>query len=121
VLHTDRGSPCEVGRDTTVGHLAVVHGCRIGDGCLIGMGAVVLSGAEIGPESLVAAGALVPEGRTYPARSLLVGAPVRRLRDVTDQDLDRLIRPNARHYLDYARVYRGSELAPTDGESSPGR
>ena len=106
VLHTDRGSPCVLGEDCTVGHLAVVHGCRIGDRCLIGMGAVVLSGAEIGDESLVAAGALVPEGGSYPPRSLLAGAPVRRLREISEDDLERLIRPNARHYIDYARAYR---------------
>lgn len=106
VLHTDQGMPCTVEDDCTVGHAAIVHGCRIGRGCLIGMGAIVLSGAEIGEESLVAAGALVPEGRKYPARSLLVGHPVRRLRTLSDEDLDRLVRPGVPHYIDYANVYR---------------
>ena len=106
VLHTDPGVPCEVGEDCTIGHGAVVHGCRIGNSCLIGMGAVVLSGAVIGDESLVAAGALVPEGKEFPARSLLLGSPVRRLRELTEEDVERLIRPGARNYLRYVDGYR---------------
>lgn len=108
VLHTDQGRPCIVGARCTIGHLAIVHGCRIGDGSLVGMGAIVLSGAEIGEESLVAAGALIPEGRTYPRRSLLVGSPARRIRDLTDDDVAKLIRPGVEHYLEYARAYGGS-------------
>lgn len=107
-LHTDAGEPCVVGEDCTIGHNAVVHGCRIGRGSLVGMGAVVLSGAEIGEESLVAAGALVPEGRSYPRRSLVVGAPARRLRELSDDDVARLIRPGVEHYLAYARIYAAS-------------
>jgi carbonic anhydrase/acetyltransferase-like protein (isoleucine patch superfamily) len=104
-LHTDRDSPCLVGEDSTIGHNAVVHGCTIGRGCLIGMGAVVLSGALIGDESIVAAGALIPEGRSYPARSLLVGSPSRRIRDLGDEDVERLIKPGVGHYLRFAEIY----------------
>jgi carbonic anhydrase/acetyltransferase-like protein (isoleucine patch superfamily) len=118
VLHTDAGFPCELGTECTVGHLALVHGATVGDGCLIGMGAVVLSGADIGAESLVAAGALVPEGRSYPPRSLLIGSPARRLRELTDEDLERLIKPSVRHYLEYTRAHRASVVSPTDAGSS---
>jgi carbonic anhydrase/acetyltransferase-like protein (isoleucine patch superfamily) len=107
VLHTDAGSPCLVGEGTTIGHNAIVHGCTIGRSCLIGMGAIVLSGTEVGDESIVAAGALVPEGRRYPPRTLLVGSPARRLRDLTDEDVERLIRPGVRHYVAFAEEYRG--------------
>jgi carbonic anhydrase/acetyltransferase-like protein (isoleucine patch superfamily) len=109
VLHTDPGVPCEIGEDCTIGHGAVVHGCRIGNSCLIGMGAVVLSGTVIGDESLVAAGALVPEGKEFPARSLLLGSPVRRLRELTEEDVERLIRPGARNYLRYVDGYRARD------------
>jgi carbonic anhydrase/acetyltransferase-like protein (isoleucine patch superfamily) len=105
-LHTDQASPCVVGDDCTIGHNAVVHGCTIGRSCLIGMGAIVLSGAVIGEESVVAAGALIPEGRSYPARSLLVGNPARRLRELTDEDVERLIKPGVGHYLRFAEEYR---------------
>jgi carbonic anhydrase/acetyltransferase-like protein (isoleucine patch superfamily) len=116
VLHTDPGKPCLVGEDCTIGHGAVVHGCRIGRGCLIGMGAVVLSGAVIGDESLVAAGALIPEGKEFGTRSLLVGSPARLLRTLSDAEVERLIRPGVEHYLDYAEGYRD----PDEGPAIPG-
>jgi carbonic anhydrase/acetyltransferase-like protein (isoleucine patch superfamily) len=105
VLHVDPGAPVLVGEGTTIGHNATVHGCTIGRSCLIGMGAVVQTGAVIGDESIVAAGALIPEGRTYPPRSLLVGTPARRLRDITDEDVERLIKPGVRHYMQFAEEY----------------
>jgi carbonic anhydrase/acetyltransferase-like protein (isoleucine patch superfamily) len=105
VLHTDRGSPCEVGPRCTVGHRAVVHGCHVGRGSLVGMGAIVLSGAVIGEESLVAAGALVPPGREFGPRSLVMGSPARVVRELTDQDVERLIVPGVSNYLRYLRDY----------------
>jgi carbonic anhydrase/acetyltransferase-like protein (isoleucine patch superfamily) len=108
VLHTDPGQPCLVGRECTVGHLALVHACTVGSGSLIGMGAVVLSGAVIGEESVVAAGALVLEGRTFPPRSLVMGSPARRVRELTDEEVERLIRRGVSNYLRYAREHRGS-------------
>jgi carbonic anhydrase/acetyltransferase-like protein (isoleucine patch superfamily) len=108
VLHTDADAPCIVEEDCTVGHLAIVHGCRIGRGSLVGMGAIVLSGAEIGEESLVGAGALVAEGRTIAPRSLLLGHPARLIRTLTEEEVERLIRPGVRHYLEYAEGYRGA-------------
>jgi carbonic anhydrase/acetyltransferase-like protein (isoleucine patch superfamily) len=105
VLHTDPGNPCAVGDECTIGHGAIVHGCRIGHRCLVGMGAIVLTGAVIGDESLVAAGALIPEGKEYPSRSLLVGAPARLVRKLTDDDVERLIAPGVEHYLEYMRGY----------------
>jgi carbonic anhydrase/acetyltransferase-like protein (isoleucine patch superfamily) len=120
VLHTDPGQPCEIGTECTVGHAAIAHGCRIGRGCLIGMGAVILSGAVIGDESLVAAGALVPEERRFEPRSLLVGSPARLVRTLTDHDVEEMIRPGVEHYLDYARGYRalGSPRTATPPGSS---
>jgi carbonic anhydrase/acetyltransferase-like protein (isoleucine patch superfamily) len=109
VLHTDPGKPCQVGDECTIGHGAIVHGCRIGHRCLVGMGAIILSGAVIGDESLVSAGALIPEDKEYPPRSLLVGSPVRLLRELSDEDIDRLIKPGVEHYLEYVRGYRSEE------------
>ncbi len=116
-LHTDQGRPVVVGEDCTIGHNAVVHGCTIERSCLIGMGAIVQSGVAIGEQSLVAAGALVPEGRSYPPRSLLVGNPARRLRDLTLEDVQRLIEPGARNYLRFSEVYRS--LTENGGSRSP--
>ncbi|HRO16431.1 MAG TPA: gamma carbonic anhydrase family protein, partial [Paracoccus sp. (in: a-proteobacteria)] len=75
VLHTDPGCPLIVGRDVTVGHRAILHGCIIGDGALIGMGATVLNRAVIGPGALIGAGALIAEGKEIPPGALVMGAP----------------------------------------------
>src|SRR6185312_87350 len=74
-VHVDKGSPVVIGRDVSVGHNAVVHGCTIGDGSLVGMGAVVLNGARIGAGCLIAGGAVVLEGADIPAGSLVAGVP----------------------------------------------
>ncbi len=105
VLHADPGYPATVGEGCVVGHRAVVHGCEIGDGCLIGMSATILNGARIGEGSIVAANALVPEGQEYPARSLIVGVPAKRVREVTEeqtQDVDRGVRT----YVERAAEHR---------------
>lgn len=107
VLHADPGYPAVVGEDCVVGHRAVIHGCEIGDGCLIGMGATVLNGAKIGVGSIVAAGALVPEGKDFPARSLIVGVPARRVREVTDQQA-RDISRGVETYLERAETHQAS-------------
>jgi len=75
VLHTDMGCPLVVGEGVTVGHQAMLHGCVIGDGSLIGIQAVVLNRARIGRNCLVAAGAVVTEGKEFPDGSLIVGSP----------------------------------------------
>ena len=73
-LHTDPGFPLVIGADCTIGHRAILHGCRIGDGVLVGMGATILNGAEIGEGALIGAGALIPEGRQVPPGALVTGA-----------------------------------------------
>ena len=76
-LHTDMGFPLTIGSDCVIGHNVVLHGCTIADRVLIGMGAIVLNGARIGAGSRVGAGALVTEGKEFPEKSLIVGAPAR--------------------------------------------
>ena len=83
VLHTGPGLDVTVGRGTSVGHGAVVHGCTVGDGCLIGMHATILNGAVIGDGCLIAAGALVPENMQVPAGSLVIGVPGKVVRPVS--------------------------------------
>lgn len=85
VLHTDLGFPLTVGKNCTIGHRAILHGCTIGDNSLIGMGAIVLNGAKIGKNCLVGAGALVTEGKEFPDNSLIVGAPARAVRELDDK------------------------------------
>ncbi len=90
VLHMNAGIPLVVGREVTVGHQVVLHGCTIGDRCLIGMGAVILTGAKIGDDSIVGAHTLVPEGKVFPERSLILGSPGKLVRELTDEEVAKL-------------------------------
>jgi carbonic anhydrase/acetyltransferase-like protein (isoleucine patch superfamily) len=105
VLHTDEGIPLTLGRDITVGHMVMLHGCTVGDGSLIGMGSILLNGATIGKNCLIGAGSLIPEGKSIPDRSLVVGSPGRVVRELTDEDIAR-IAYSARHYVLNAQRYR---------------
>lgn len=87
VLHADPGFPLTIGARVTVGHQAMLHGCTIGDGALIGIQAVVMNGAVIGRSCLVGAGAVVTEGKSFPERSLILGAPAKVVRALTDADI----------------------------------
>jgi len=87
VLHVDPGVPMTIGRRVTIGHQVMLHGCTIGDGSLIGIQAIVLNHAVIGESSLVAAGAIVTERKTFPPRSLIMGAPAKVVRELTDEDV----------------------------------
>lgn len=103
-LHVDFDAPMTIGDDVTIGHNVILHGCTIQKGSLIGMGAIVLNHAEIGEECLIAAGALIPEGKKLPPRSLVMGNPGRIVRELTEQDLNR-IRLGAAHYVQQSRRY----------------
>ena len=104
VLHTGPGLDVTVGRGTSVGHGAVVHGCTVGDGCLIGMHATILNGAVIGDGCLIAAGALVPENMQVPAGSLVIGIPGKVVRPVSAAQAD-AIKANEEEYLELARAH----------------
>ncbi|WP_298323951.1 gamma carbonic anhydrase family protein [Asticcacaulis sp.] len=98
VLHSDPGSPLTIGDGVTVGHKAMLHGCTVGDHSLIGINAVVLNRAVIGKNSIVGAGALVPEGKVFPDGVLLIGAPARVARELTEDQIARLTL-SADHYV----------------------
>ena len=112
VLHADPGYPLTVGERVTVGHQAMLHGCTIGDGSLIGIQAVVLNGAVIGRHCLVGAGAVVTERKVFPDRSLILGAPAKVVRTLTDEDVAKLER-SAAGYAQRAATYR-TELKRLD-------
>ena len=115
VLHADPGSPLRIGRNVTVGHQCMLHGCTVEDGALIGIGAVVLNGAVIGAGSLLGAKSLVPEGREYPPNSLILGAPARVLRELKPEEQAALAH-GAEHYREnWKRFARG--LSPV-GQAS---
>ena len=107
VLHTDPGYTLKLGTDVTVGHMAMLHGCEVGDGSLIGIGAVVLNGAKIGKGCLIGANALVPEGMEIPDYSLVVGSPAKIKRTLNDEQVAGL-KQNAQHYVDNMRRFNNS-------------
>ena len=105
VLHTDMGYPLTLGDEVTVGHQVMLHGCTVGDGSLIGMQSVVLNGARIGRHCLVAAGAVVTEGKEFPDGVLIIGAPARVARELTPAQVLRMKR-GALHYVEQADRHR---------------
>lgn len=110
VLHTDMGYPLTIAENCTIGHKAMLHGCRIGAGSLIGMGATVLNGATIGEGCLIGAAALVTEGKAIPDASLVMGAPGKVIRSLDDEGRARLIR-SAEAYQANARRFRAGLAA----------
>jgi carbonic anhydrase/acetyltransferase-like protein (isoleucine patch superfamily) len=105
ILHVTNTFPVRIGRDVTVGHRAIVHGCTIGDESLIGMGAILLDGAQIGRNALIGAGALVPEKAVIPDGMLAVGIPAKIVRALSDEEKEQ-IRQSALHYVEYAQAFR---------------
>ena len=104
VLHTDPGYPLKIGKDTTIGHLVMLHGCIIGNNSLIGIGAVILNNAKIGENCIIGANALVTENKQIPDNSLVIGSPGKIVRQVTNEEVE-LITKNAIHYQENWKKY----------------
>lgn len=117
VGHSDPGAPLTIGVRVTIGHQAIVHGCTIADDCLIGMGARILNGAVVGPECLVGAGALITEGKIFDGGGLIVGAPAREVRPLTDAE-KAAIRVSAAHYAQKAERYAVSLRSVEPGSTA---
>jgi carbonic anhydrase/acetyltransferase-like protein (isoleucine patch superfamily) len=105
VLHADPGYPLILEANVSVGHLAMLHGCKVGEGSLIGIQAVVMNDAVIGKQCLVGAGAIVTERKSFPDRTLILGAPAKAVRELTDEEVARLLR-TAEGYVRRAAAYR---------------
>ncbi len=99
------GHPLLIGDDVTVGHKVILHGCSIGDRCLIGMGAIVMDGASLEQDLLLGAGSLVPPGKVLSSGYLWLGSPVRKVRVLSDEELD-WIRYSAQHYVELKDRYQ---------------
>ena len=106
ILHVDDRRPCLIADHVHVGHHVNLHGCVVERGAMIGIGAIVLSGARVGAGAIVGAGSVVLEGTKVPPRTLVVGAPARIVRKVTERDLA-YIRSWVAKYVQLAKAYRG--------------
>jgi carbonic anhydrase/acetyltransferase-like protein (isoleucine patch superfamily) len=110
ILHVTRnkkpmiGAPLTIGDDVTLGHRVTLHGCTLGNRVLVGMGAVILDAAVIGDDSIVAAGALVTKGKSFPPRSLIQGSPAKAVRELSQEEVD-LIAASALNYVGDTRLY----------------
>ena len=104
VLHTDIGFPLDIGKDVTIGHKVMLHGCTIGDGSLIGINAVVLNGAKIGKGCLIGANALVTEGMEIPDGSLVMGSPGK-IKGELNEDQKMGLIMSAHHYVENSKRF----------------
>ncbi|MBT3140265.1 gamma carbonic anhydrase family protein [Phaeobacter gallaeciensis] len=105
VMHIDAGYPLTIGKNCTIGHKVMLHGCTIGDNSLVGMGATILNGAKIGKNCLIGAGALVTENKEIPDNSLVMGSPGKVVRQVDEANAQR-ITMGALHYQENMRKFR---------------
>ncbi|MCC4767803.1 gamma carbonic anhydrase family protein [Methanosarcina sp. DH1] len=105
VIHANPENGVQIGNDVSVGHGAVLHGCRIENNVLIGMNSTVLNGAEIGRNSIVGANALIPEGKKFPENSLIIGFPGKVKREIDKSEIE-TIAENAAEYVEFVREYR---------------
>jgi carbonic anhydrase/acetyltransferase-like protein (isoleucine patch superfamily) len=105
VMHTDMGYPLTLGTGVSIGHMAMLHGCSVGDGSLIGIQAVIMNGAKIGKGCLVGAGALVTEGKEFPDNTLILGSPAKAVRTLAEADIARL-REIADGYVKRGKLYQ---------------
>ncbi|WP_426044118.1 gamma carbonic anhydrase family protein [Caulobacter sp. DWR3-1-2] len=105
VLHTDSGAPLTIGANVTIGHMVMLHGCTIGDGSLIGIGSIILNGARIGRNCLIGAGALITEGKEIPDNAVVMGAPGKVAREVSEHQA-MILQASALHYVENWKRYR---------------
>ena len=99
------GSPTIIGSDVTIGHRVMLHGCTIEDASLIGMSATILDNAVIGKESIVGASSLVTKGKKFPPRSLIMGSPAKRIRELNDEEVKELY-ASASRYVEFKKDYK---------------
>ena len=105
IIHTDPGFACNIGKKVTVGHMAMLHGCSIGDGSLIGIGSVVLNGAKIGKNCIIGSKALVTEGMDVPDGSMVLGIPGKIKKILTEEEQS-FVSLGADHYIDNYKKYK---------------
>ena len=105
IIHTDPGFPCKVGKFVTVGHMAMLHGCEIGDGTLVGIGSVILNGAKIGKNCIIGAKALITENMEVPDGSMVLGMPGKIKKQLSEEE-QTMPSINAHYYIENYKRYK---------------
>ena len=108
IIHTDPGFPCTIGKNVTIGHLAMLHGCEIGDGSLIGIGSVILNGAKIGNNCIIGSKALVTEGMEIPDGAMVLGIPGK-VKKILNEEEQSVVSLGAEHYIQNYKKYKQLE------------
>ena len=101
-IHVATEFPVKIGKNVSIGHNAIIHGCTLEDNVLIGMGSIILNGAKIQKNSIVGAGSLVTKGKEFPEGSLILGSPARYVRDLTEEEI-KSITENAEEYIQLSK------------------
>ncbi len=105
VVHVDINSPCNIGKNVTIGHGAIIHGCDISDNVLVGMGSIILNDAKIGKNTIIGAGSLVTQGKSFPEGVLILGNPAKVVRKLTDDEI-KSIRKSSDNYVNLSKKYK---------------
>ena len=113
IIHEDHDAPVVIGNDVTIGHAAIVHGCTVGDRVLIGMGAILMNDCKIGNDCVIAAGALITSGTQVPDRSLVMGAPAKTIKPLSDV-LHEEITLTCSEYRERASQFRRGEFCKAE-------
>lgn len=109
IIHgTYQKAPTNIGDNVSIGHAAIVHGCTLADNVLVGMRAVVMDHAKVEPNAIIAAGAVIPENTHVESGSVYAGVPAKKLKDIDEQQFEKLVKGIADNYVMYAGWYRES-------------
>jgi carbonic anhydrase/acetyltransferase-like protein (isoleucine patch superfamily) len=107
VIHcTYQKTQVHLGNNVSVGHNAIVHGCKVHDNVLIGMGAIVMDNCEIGSNTIIAAGAVVTEGTVVPSGCIFAGVPAKKVKDISQELISGEIDRIANNYLMYSGWFK---------------
>lgn len=105
VVHVDINSPCIIGKNLTIGHGTIIHGCSISDNVLVGMGSIILNNAKIGKNTIIGAGSLVTQGKEFPEGVLILGNPAKVIRQLTEAEIESIQR-SADNYVSLSKKYK---------------
>ena len=104
VVHVDSHCETNIGKNVTIGHGAIIHGCIISENVLVGMGSIILNGAKIGKNTIIGAGSLVPQGKEYEEGVLILGSPAKVIRKLTEDEIKGIER-SANNYVELSKKY----------------
>ena len=105
VVHVNINTPCIIGKNVTIGHGTIIHGCSISDNVLVGMGSIILNNAKIGKNTIIGAGSLVTQGKEFPEGVLILGNPAKVIRQLTEAEIESIQR-SADNYVSLSKKYK---------------